>query len=51
MYYLIDRKTRKPAKMRDGSWFTYTTEWTARLGAKYLGIKNKARYRVVPMAV
>lgn len=47
-WVLIDRKTNKTALMRDGKPFVYTTEKTARMGAKYLGLKRKAKFKVVP---
>jgi acyl-ACP thioesterase len=47
-WVLIDRKTKQVARMKDGSPFVYTTEWTARLGAKYLAMKRKTRYTVTP---
>ena len=39
----------KPALMKDGTPFLYSTEWTARLAAKYLGMKNKRKYRVAKL--
>lgn len=46
-WVLTDRKTGKVALMRDGKPFVYTTEWTARLGARYLAMKRKTRFKVV----
>ena len=39
----------KPALMKDGTPFLYSTEWTARLAAKYLGMKNRRKYRVAKL--
>jgi hypothetical protein len=47
-WVLTDRKTGKVALMKTGKPFVYTTEWTARLGAKYLAMKRKTRFKVTP---
>ena len=50
MFYLKDKNGRA-VLMKSGQPFQYTTEWTARLGAKYLGMKRKQKLRVVPVGV
>ena len=47
MYYLKDVRSGKTALMKDGSPFLYTTDWTARLGAKWLGRKRRTTFRVL----
>lgn len=47
-HYLRDKDSRI-VLMRNGEPFLYTTEWTARLGAKYLGVKNKQKYKVTKL--
>jgi hypothetical protein len=47
-YVLIDRKTNKVALMKSGKPFVYTTLKTARMGAKYLGLKRKTKFKVTP---
>jgi hypothetical protein len=47
-WVLTDRKTGKVALMKTGKPFVYTTEWTARRGAKYLAMKRKTRFKVTP---
>lgn len=45
--WFLKDKQGKTVLMKNGEPFTYTTEWTARLGAKYLAMKRKTRIRVL----
>jgi len=46
LYKLVNRRGRT-VNMKDGEPFLYTTEWTARLGKKFLEQKRKEKLRVV----
>lgn len=46
MYKLINKKN-ETLLMRDGTPFLYTTQWTARLGAKYLRPKTAKQDRPI----
>lgn len=50
MYQLKDEQKRI-VKMKSGQPFTYTTEATARLGAKHLGRRRKQRMTPVPVTL
>lgn len=46
MYKLVNKRN-ETLTMRDGSPFIYTTQWTARLGAKYLRPKTPKQDRPI----
>ncbi len=47
MYKLLD-KAGRPVLMKNGKPFIYTTDWTARLGKKFLEAERKTVLKVVP---
>lgn len=47
-FWILQDQNNNTALMKNGKPFVYTTEWTARLGAKFLGRKRRLRYRLVP---
>lgn len=47
-FWILQDKNKNTVLNRAGKPFLYTTEWTARLGAKYLGMKRKQKFHLVP---